>query len=128
MKQFNTYQDFTKRMAVYNEDIALFTGRLTGFGTEESFSMPYIYPAFALAEEAGEVAGKIAKFVRKSRQETDSEKLRIDVGKELGDVLFQLSETARQFGFTLQEIAEMNVEKLVDRKERGVLVGEGDNR
>lgn len=128
MEHFNTYQEFTKSMAVYNEDIALFTGELTEFGAERAVTMPYIYPAFALAEEAGEVVGKIAKFVRKSRQEVNIEKLRSDVGKELGDALFQLSETARQFGYTLQEIAEMNVEKLTDRKDRGVLVGEGDNR
>jgi NTP pyrophosphatase (non-canonical NTP hydrolase) len=111
-------------MAVYNEDVWLhYTVPDRGIT-----GMPWSYPAFAIAEEAGEVCGKIAKFIRKSKTEADTEKLRMDVGKELGDLLFQLSETARQFNFTLQEIADMNVGKLTDRKERGVLVGEGDDR
>lgn len=124
MKSFNEYQEFTKSKAVYNESAWLhYVG-----GGKDIIGMPWAYPAFALAEEAGEVCGKIAKFIRKSRQEVDTEKLREDIAKELGDVLFQLSETARQFGFTLQEIADRNVEKLDDRQARGVLVGEGDDR
>jgi len=31
-------------------------------------------------------------------------------------------------GLSLQEIAELNIAKLVDRKNRGVLQGSGDNR
>ena len=89
-------------------------------------SLHYLYPVLALAEEAGEVAGKVAKYIRKS--DTDYHTLREAVGKELGDVLYQLSEAARQFGYTLDEIAEGNVAKLTDRQARGVLVGEGDNR
>lgn len=124
MKTLNEYQEFTKSLAAYNEAAWLhYTAPNRGI-----VGMPWAYPAFGLAEEAGEVCGKIAKFIRKSKTEADVEKLRTDIGKELGDVLYQLSETARQFGFTLQEIADMNVEKLTDRKERGVLVGEGDDR
>lgn len=120
---FNEYQEFTKSLAVYNEDVVLFVDD----GPAE-VGIPFIYPVLALAEEAGEVAGKVAKFVRKSRTEVDFVALRTAVGKELGDVAYQLSESARQFGFTLQEIIDMNVAKLSDRQERGVLVGEGDDR
>jgi hypothetical protein len=35
---------------------------------------------------------------------------------------------ARKLGFTLAQIAWLNTAKLSDRKDRGVLVGEGDNR
>lgn len=100
-------------------------------GTNIEISLPYTYPAFALAEEAGEVCGKIAKFVRKSQQANDDltiRALRNAIGKELGDVLYQVSEVARQFNFSLQEIVDMNVEKLDDRQARGVLEGTGDNR
>lgn len=120
---FNEYQQFTRNLAVYNEDVSLFTE----VGTVET-ALPFMYPVLALAEEAGEVAGKVAKFVRKSRTEMDYAKLRADVLKELGDVAYQLSESARQFGFTFEEVIAANVIKLSDRQERGVLVGEGDNR
>ena len=121
LKTFNEYQEFTKSLAVYNTVI----WATTEIDSAEE-SLHYLYPVLALAEEAGEVAGKVAKYVRK--QDTDYQALRAAVGKELGDVAYQLSETARQFGYSLQEIIDMNVEKLTDRKERGVLVGEGDNR
>jgi NTP pyrophosphatase (non-canonical NTP hydrolase) len=126
---FNEYQKFTESMAVYNTSIDLHGKFVAG---DESFDiavpMPYTYPILAIAEEAGEVCGKVAKFVRKSKQGVDVEALRMDIGKELGDVLFQVSEAARMFGFTLEEIAIINKVKLEDRKARDVLVGEGDNR
>lgn len=130
LKTFNEYQEFTKSLAVYNTRIAASVPvdltHMNLHNTHKQEQMPYLYPVLALAEEAGEVAGKVAKYVRK--RDTNYELLRADVGKELGDVAYQLSETARQFGYTLQEIIDMNVEKLTDRKDRGVLVGEGDNR
>jgi NTP pyrophosphatase (non-canonical NTP hydrolase) len=119
VKGFNEYQEFTKSLAVYNENVFYHVG-------DNLYHAPWTYPVQAIAEEAGEVNGKVAKFIRKHG--TDRDALAKDVAKELGDCLFQISEAARQFGFTLQEIADMNVEKLTDRKERGVLVGEGDER
>ena len=127
METFNTYQNFTKSLAQYNVH-----GWLHQIHRESNASeiqgMPWLYPAFALSEEVGEVVGKIAKFIRKSQKEADYEKLRQDVKLELGDALYQLSETARQFGWSLQDIVDANVSKLADRKERGVLIGEGDSR
>lgn len=121
---FAEYQEFTASLAVYNENLCAYVD--TGEGWLHEESLHYLYPVLALAEEAGEVAGKVAKYVRKS--DTDYNTLREVVKLELGDVLYQLSEAARQFGYTLDEIAEGNVAKLMDRKDRGVLVGEGDNR
>lgn len=125
---FAEYQAFTASLAVYNEDIVAYISDVSPRETIIYHEEPlhYIYPVLALAEEAGEVAGKVAKYVRKS--DTDYNTLREVVKLELGDVLYQLSEAARQFGYTLDEIAEGNVAKLMDRKDRGVLVGEGDNR
>jgi hypothetical protein len=35
---------------------------------------------------------------------------------------------AGEMGFTLSEIAKMNLQKLASRDERGTLQGDGDNR
>lgn len=127
MRTFNAYQEFTNRLACYNNDVFVeVDNALVDIG--------FMYPVAALAEEAGEVNGKVAKFIRKSKTMNTAEvsvayeQLQQDVLKELGDVAYQLSECAWQFGFTLQEVIDANVSKLTDRQERGVLVGEGDNR
>lgn len=127
MHLFDQYQEFTKSKARYNMDIWLHNVHRESVPSQ-IVVLNYMYPVLAIAEEAGEVVGKVAKFIRKSKQSADVEQLREDIKKELGDVLFQVSETARQFGFTLSEIAAANVDKLTDRDERGVLIGEGDNR
>lgn len=122
---FAEYQAFSKSLAAYNTNVY---AEIPVDGSTWLHAEPlhYIYPVLALAEEAGEVAGKVAKYIRKSG--TDYQQLREVVKPELGDLLYQLSETARQFDFTLEEIAEANVAKLTDRVQRGVLIGEGDNR
>lgn len=129
MNTFNEYQEFTKSLATYNEEVWLYFK----LGPERhEIHLNGMYPILALAEEAGEVAGKLAKYIRKSATKDITKEhlaiLREDLKKELGDVAYQLSEAARQIGCTLQEIIDGNVEKLTDRKERGVIVGEGDNR
>ena len=50
------------------------------------------------------------------------------IKKEAGDVLWQLSQCLREYGMSMQEVAEMNLKKLEDRQQRGVLRGFGDNR
>jgi NTP pyrophosphatase (non-canonical NTP hydrolase) len=48
--------------------------------------------------------------------------------KELGDVLWFIAELSTHLGFTLQDVAELNLQKLADRQQRNALKGEGDNR
>ena len=48
--------------------------------------------------------------------------------KEIGDVLWYCAAAARELGFSLGEIAQENLDKLADRKARGVLGGSGDVR
>jgi len=54
------------------------------------------------------------------------------IDKGLGSRLFPLLEYmaafARFYGSTLEEVADMNIEKLTARKEKGMLTGTGDNR
>lgn len=48
--------------------------------------------------------------------------------KELGDILWYVSQSAFELGYTLGEIAEDNIGKLSDRAERDVLKGSGSDR
>jgi NTP pyrophosphatase (non-canonical NTP hydrolase) len=81
-----------------------------------------IYSALGLASEAGEYAGKVKKLVR------DHVWSRETSMKELGDVLWYVAACARDMGYTLEEVAQANLDKLGDRKQRGVLGGNGDER
>ena len=101
-----------------------------------------MYPALGLSEEAGEVCGKIAKFIRKhegidpmtARYElenkvtvTDDElKFRKDLSRELGDTMWMLAELCTNYGLDMGEVMAENIEKLADRKDKGLIIGEGD--
>ena len=86
-----------------------------------------LYPALGIADEAGEIAGKFKKLFRDKGGEYD-EMFKADIVKEMGDVLWYLAETATQLDISLEEIATKNIDKLLSRKERNVLQGDGDNR
>lgn len=100
-----------------------------------------MYPALGLCEESGEVAGKIAKYIRKNNGEIPpsflccqtckgENEIRFydDLSKELGDVCWMVAELCTVYGLDLETVMEENIAKLTDRKNRGVIVGEGDNR
>jgi NTP pyrophosphatase (non-canonical NTP hydrolase) len=87
----------------------------------------FIYPTLGLAGEAGEVAEKIKKVIRDKDGVLDDEK-RKEIEKELGDVLWYVSQLASELGLSLEEVAEKNIEKLYSRMDRGKLGGEGDER
>jgi len=87
------------------------------------------YLTLKLAGEAGEVAEKMGKLIRDKggwdhigREDLHALTL------ELGDVFWYLSVLAYDLGITLEEVANANISKLQNRKERGVLKGSGDNR
>jgi NTP pyrophosphatase (non-canonical NTP hydrolase) len=88
---------------------------------------PIVYPTLGLANEAGEVAGKVKKILR-DRQGRISDADRETLALELGDVLWYLSEICTRLGIRLEDIAARNIAKLADRAARGILTGEGDHR
>jgi NTP pyrophosphatase (non-canonical NTP hydrolase) len=88
---------------------------------------PVIYPALGLANEAGEVAGKIKKVFRDMGGEI-SDETRNTLSAELGDVLWYVSQICSELGLSLDEIAANNLAKLFDRLERGTIQGDGDDR
>jgi len=86
-----------------------------------------IYPTLGLTNEAGEVAGKIKKVFR-DKDGVISEETRDALKAELGDVLWYLAQVATELNLSLDEIAEYNIAKLLDRQARGKIQGDGDNR
>lgn len=99
----------------------------------------FSYMFLNLVGEIGELASKIAKAIRKDEASINRNNLEIPIGcrsyeqrqallGEVGDCLWQLSGVCYTLGFTLEEVAEYNLNKLASRKERGVIDGNGDNR
>jgi NTP pyrophosphatase (non-canonical NTP hydrolase) len=85
------------------------------------------YPALGLAGEAGEFADHAKKVIRDDGGEVTSGR-REAMAKELGDVLWYVAQLASELELALDEIAQMNLDKLRSRQQRGVLSGEGDDR
>jgi len=104
---FKTYQKKANETAIYDTKFSI------------------LYPTLGLAGEAGEVAEKVKKIIRDNKQIIDEKE---EIAKELGDVLWYVAAIARDIGYSLEVIAEINLDKLADRKARGTLQGNGDNR
>lgn len=103
------YNDFTQTTAIYPDALA--------YNEAEA-----LYLALGLADEAGEVAGKIKKMYRDGHLDPDA------LAKELGDVMWYLTRLADWNNTPLDKIIKGNMEKLQSRKDRGVLGGSGDER
>lgn len=88
---------------------------------------PLPYLAIGLCNEAGEVAGKVKKLFRDHNGITDSDRRR-EIADECGDVLWYLVRVAEQFGYSLQDLMDMNAAKLEKRAAENLLRGDGDNR
>jgi len=92
-----------------------------------SIGHPVIYPVLGLANEAGEVAGKVKKIFRdKGGAIGNAEKEALKA--ELGDVLWYIAQVCTELGISMDEVAEANLAKLLDRQQRGKIRGDGDDR
>lgn len=85
------------------------------------------YPVLGLTSEAGEIAGKWKKVLRDDKGVLSDEKKK-ELSKEVGDVLWYCAALCRDLGVSLADVAQQNIDKLMDRKKRSVLGGSGDNR
>lgn len=85
------------------------------------------YCAGKLNGEAGEAAEIVFKAFRGNGGYLSGED-KVRLQKELGDIVWYVSNIAQLIGVPLSEIMQQNVDKLQDRKERGVLHGYGDDR
>lgn len=86
-----------------------------------------IYPTLGLTSEAGEVADKFKKTIRDDGG-VISPARKEEIKKELGDVLWYVSQLATELKLSLDDIAESNIAKLYSRLARGKLSGSGDER
>ena len=105
--------------------------------SSENFS----YMFLNLVGEVGEFASKIAKHIRKGHYSImdsnitngnniddlkDCEGALNELKKEAGDVLWQLSGLCTIMGWSLEDVAQMNLDKLSARKDAGTIDGNGD--
>ncbi len=93
---------------------------------------PITSPAFiskllGLVGESGEVAEKFKKIYRDNQSQLDTVQLK-EIEKELGDVLWYLQAMCNYLGLSMEEVAQHNLDKVLDRKARGKTKGSGDNR
>lgn len=110
--------------------------------TCENFS----YMFLNLVGEVGEFASKVAKSIRKGqaqiggfidsgiptqnvltfKQFTNCIEQETELKKEAGDILWQLSGLCTMMGWALEDVAQMNLDKLAARKAIGTIDGNGD--
>jgi NTP pyrophosphatase (non-canonical NTP hydrolase) len=114
--------------------------------SSENFS----YMFLNLVGEVGEFASKVAKAIRKGQcsigldshiaeqyecgdstsndlWQFGGEQERLEeLKKEAGDVLWQLSGLCTVMGWSLEDVAQMNLDKLAARKQAGTIDGNGD--
>ena len=103
----------------------------------ENFS----YMFLNLVGEVGELASKVAKAIRKEKAGIDrnqfvtewgqysmTEQEILDLKAEAGDCFWQIAGLCKVMGWTLEEVCQENLDKLADRKKRGVIASNGDHR
>jgi NTP pyrophosphatase (non-canonical NTP hydrolase) len=107
---FNEYQAISKKTAVYPD-----------------IGNNLIYVVLGLCGEVGEVAEKVKKNIRDHGGVFDAQR-KGELVKEVGDVLWYISQIAAELGVPLEDVVQANIEKLESRKQRNTLHGGGDNR
>ena len=100
----------------------------------------FSYMMLNLVGYVGELASKVAKSIRKKEATINNGELRHPSSRciddeldeamklEVGDVLWQLAGLCSVMGWELEGVAQMNLDKLASRQQRGVIGGNGDNR
>jgi NTP pyrophosphatase (non-canonical NTP hydrolase) len=114
--RFDEYQELSKETAqgyANTDDLP----------TKTAEQYTTLFLAVAINGEAGELGEKAKKYVRE-----DDERYLEEAEAELGDILWYLAQMASLLDVDLSEVAERNLEKLLDRQERNAITGEGDYR
>lgn len=89
--------------------------------------MSIIYPAIGMSGEVGEVANKVKKVIR-DKNGVFGENERCAIASEISDVLWYLTATAHDLGYTLEDIVQLSYNKIQHRMSNNTLHGDGDDR
>lgn len=109
---FDEYEKLASRTATIDDSKRLY--RLFDLG-------------LGIAGESGELAEKLKKAIRDDGGEITDER-REALKKEIGDVLWYLSQLSRALGYSFNDVAQANIDKLWKRHQEGQIHGSGDNR
>ncbi len=109
---FNEYQEKASVTATFT-------------GKQEEHQLMYL--ALGVCGESGEIAEKIKKMIRNDNGIITDE-TRALLKLEIGDVLWYLSQLSSVLGFSFDDAAQANIEKIMDRRARGVIKSSGDTR
>jgi NTP pyrophosphatase (non-canonical NTP hydrolase) len=109
VSDLDMYQKVAKTTAIYPREQAI------------------IYPTLGLTGEAGEVANKVKKIIRDGTDKNNEDMVQ-EISAEIGDCLWYIAVLADDIGFKLSDIANSNLIKLENRKQKGTIHGSGDNR
>lgn len=98
-----------------------------------------------MTEEGGEVAGIFKRMRRGDYGDSvkyavedhgcmiksvinNFDQVKQDLIKEVGDLHWYTTRLLQEIGVTWEEVEKVNLEKLLKRKDKGLLMGKGDNR
>ena len=95
--------------------------------TREVMGSGLMEKVLGLTGEAGETADKFKKIIRDKGGRISDED-RLEIVKELGDTLWYASAIAYYLGVPFDDVAQINLKKLEDRRKRDKLSGSGDER
>lgn len=104
---------------------------LRTWNTDKDYESRIVNAALGLSGEAGEVADMIKKGVCHGHGINSDHPKSVslsELAKELGDILYYVSVMANEIDYSLQEIAEININKLAKRYPEGFSVESSINR
>ena len=100
----------------------------------------HVYMINGLTAEVGEINDKIAKWVRKGIARFDDNRLVFNTSdpavrdsyvaeliKEIGDVAWFLAGLAKVLGVPFEDVCEINLDKLANRKKEGTIITHTDH-
>lgn len=96
-------------------------------GRKHGINPPWLYYVLGIGGETGELLEKIKKLFRDDRGRITQKKIE-EIIKEMGDCLWYHARLADYLGIDFDVVAKSNIEKLLDRKNRSVIHGDGDER
>lgn len=129
----SNYQAQAETTAIYKDKIEqivddLFDNNSIDVAKEKIVNLlSFAYVVLGLVGEAGEIANKAKKVIRDGAGKITPE-FREDIKDEISDVYWYQANLASELNLKVDDILQHNLDKLFDRKARGVLGGSGDKR